>query len=105
MRLDDEKPFFTAGHIFHTTSGLRAVEPSIAKSENPWLDVNALAPGHVLYRHRENGQGYELVEIKHISREHVEDVQVYGVHLREGHRSYHANGYLVAVNYPEVCAT
>ena len=30
---------------------------------------------------------------------------MYGVHLREGLRSYLANGYLVAMNYPEVCCT
>lgn len=71
--------------------------------ENPWLDVNQLAPGHIIYRRRENGKGYDHVEIRNIPRKHVDKVMVYGVHLREGARSYHANGYLVAVNYPEVC--
>lgn len=27
---------------------------------------------------------------------------VYSLHFREGLRSYHANGYLVSLNYPEI---
>ena len=32
---NEHKPFFTAGHVFHTTTGPRAVDPTIAKEENP----------------------------------------------------------------------
>ncbi|KAL6702405.1 hypothetical protein ACN47E_002188 [Coniothyrium glycines] len=100
--INDDEPFFTAGHIFHTTSGLRAVDPFTAKSENPWMNVNQLAPGHIIYRRCDSGNGYNHVEIEKITRKRMDHVKVYGVHLREGARSYHANGYLVAVNYPEI---
>ncbi|KPM39826.1 hypothetical protein AK830_g6732 [Neonectria ditissima] len=100
--INGDKPFFTAGHVFHTTSGLKAVNPNAAKLENPWLEVGKLGPGHILYRLSSDGSGYDHIEVKTINREQVEGGHVYGVHLREGHRSYHADGYLVAVNYPEI---
>ena len=100
--LDDEEPFFTPGHVFHTTTGLRAVEPSIARQENSWLDVGILGQGHVLLKLARDGKSYEHIEIKSLRIVESRAKEVYGVHLREGRRSYHANGYLVAVNYPEV---
>ncbi|KAH6880531.1 hypothetical protein B0T10DRAFT_609611 [Thelonectria olida] len=100
--INGDKPFFTAGHVFHTTSGLKAVNPNAAKLDNPWLEVGRLGPGHILYRLSANGNSYDQIEVKTINREQVEGGHVYGVHLREGHRSYHADGYLVAVNYPEI---
>jgi hypothetical protein len=100
--INGEKAFFTPAHVFHTTTGLRAVAPYTAQRENPWIKVGKLLPGHVIYRLKEDGSGYDLVEIKALNREVVMVGQVYGIHLREGDRRYHANGYLVAVNYPEV---
>lgn len=100
--INGDKPFFTAGHVFHTTSGLKAVDPNAAKLDNPWLEVGRLGPGHILYRLSPDGSGYNQIEVKTINREQVEGGHVYGIHLREGHRSYHADGYLVAVNYPEI---
>ncbi|MCJ1388432.1 hypothetical protein MMC18_001279 [Xylographa bjoerkii] len=100
--INDEPAFFTPGHVFHTTSGLRAVEPKSARNENPWLNVGKLGKGHVLKRLRQDGKSYEHVEIKSLRVETTKATEAYGVHLREGQRSYHANGYLVAVNYPEI---
>lgn len=100
--INGSKPFFTAGHVFHTASGLKAVNPNAARLENPWLEVGRLGPGHILYRLSADGKGYDQIEVKTINRELVEGGHVYGVHLREGHRRYHADGYLVAVNYPEI---
>ncbi|KAH6856235.1 hypothetical protein B0I37DRAFT_389573 [Chaetomium sp. MPI-CAGE-AT-0009] len=41
--------------------------------------------------------------IRSISTQIMDNLtHVYGIHLREGRRSYHANNYLVAVNYPEI---
>ncbi|TFK65127.1 hypothetical protein BDN72DRAFT_209785 [Pluteus cervinus] len=100
--INDEALFFTPGHVFYTTTGLKAVDPTTAKEENPWLDVGRLRPGHILYRLKEDHKTYEHVEVKHIKVEKARATKVYGVHLREGQRSYHANGYLVAVNYPEI---
>jgi hypothetical protein len=34
-----EKPFVTAGHIFFTTSGAKALDPKIAHEENPGISV------------------------------------------------------------------
>lgn len=103
MPLDDEPLFFTPGHIFHTTSGLKAVNPIVAEMENHTVEVGRLAPGHILYRLSSDGKRYEQVLVKSIQIKQVAPTTVYGVHLRDGQRSYHANGYLVAVNYPEVC--
>lgn len=71
--------------------------------ENPWADVGRLAVGHIVLRLVTKKKEYEQVLITSISSEIMPQVKyVYGVHLREGRRSYHANRYLVAVNYPEV---
>lgn len=96
-----QKEFFTPGHVFFTSTGLRAIVPEIARVENPWLDVGKLQVGHVLL-HTGNGETYQHVQIKSIHGRLSQDPFVYGVHLREGLRSYHANGYLVALNYPEI---
>ena len=96
-----EKPFFTSGHVFFTSTGLRAVNPAVARRENPWIDVGKLKLGHHLV-YSEGGETYRNVEIKTINSAPCNEEYVYGVHLREGLRSYHANGYLTAVNYPEI---
>lgn len=74
----------------------------MAKLENSWVNVGKLQTGHVLYRLAKDGKSYDLVEIRSIQVKIVKEMDVYGVHLREGERSYHADGYLVAVNYPEI---
>ncbi|KAL6822001.1 hypothetical protein J3E69DRAFT_368161 [Trichoderma sp. SZMC 28015] len=95
--------FFTAGHVFHTTTGLRAIDPIRATRENPWMQPGRLLIGHTLLWWNAESNQYELVVIDSLHCEQRPDVtEVYGVHLREGLRSYHANGYLVAVNYPEI---
>ncbi|RSM14732.1 hypothetical protein CDV31_005314 [Fusarium ambrosium] len=98
-----EAPFFTAGHPFYTTTGLRAIDPETARQENPWLEVGQLKPGHVLFRLNAEKE-YELKTINSINSSRSDVSSVYGVHLREGLRSYHANGYLVTINYPEITA-
>ncbi|KAJ0150887.1 Guanine nucleotide exchange factor SRM1 [Fusarium oxysporum f. sp. albedinis] len=100
---NDEAPFFTAGHVFHTTTGLRALDAELAMKENPWAEVGRLSAGHILYRLGKDGRTYDQVPILDINwRQMPEVTEVYGVHLREGRRSYHANDYLVMVNYPEI---
>ncbi|EWZ34130.1 hypothetical protein FOZG_12135 [Fusarium oxysporum Fo47] len=96
--------FFTSGHPFHTTTGIRAIDPSLARIENPWLDVGTLRVGHQLLRLNPAKTGYDLETITAISAVPSNATSVYGVHLRQGLRSYHANGYLVALNYPEITA-
>ncbi|KAI1050275.1 hypothetical protein LB506_001923 [Fusarium annulatum] len=100
---NNEAPFFTAGHVFHTTTGLRALDAELAIKENPWAEVGRLSAGHILYRLGKDGRTYDQVPILDINwRQMPEVTEVYGVHLREGRRSYHANDYLVMVNYPEI---
>lgn len=98
---NEHKPFFTAGHVFHTTTGPRAVDPTIAKEENPWVEVGRLEAGHSLL-HTHDGHSYDIVPITRLHFETARCHHVYGVHLRSGLRSYHANGYLVHLNYPEI---
>ncbi|KDR76297.1 hypothetical protein GALMADRAFT_140011 [Galerina marginata CBS 339.88] len=100
--INSEKTFFTPGHVFHTTTGLRAVEPRVARKENHWIQVGKLEIGHVLYRLASDAKHYDLVKVESLKVERTALKVVHGLHLREGHRSYHANGYLVAVNYPEI---
>lgn len=97
-----EKPFFTSNHVFFTTTGLRALNPLLAKDENPWLDVGVLSIGDTLLW-TTDGKSYELRQIRTFERQCMSAAGVvYGLHFREGLRSYHANGYLVALNYPEL---
>ncbi|KAH7071579.1 hypothetical protein BKA63DRAFT_419728, partial [Paraphoma chrysanthemicola] len=98
---NSERPFFTASHVFRTTTGLRAIDPVGAKAENPWLQVGALRVGHALL-YTEDGEKYKPIEIKTLTTEEANCPEVHSVHLREGLRSYHANGYLVHLNYPEI---
>ena len=70
--------------------------------ENSFADVGRLGQGHALYRLSKNTKFYEVVSIKSIQVEFVSATHLHGVHLREGDRSYHANGYHVAINYPEI---
>ncbi|MCJ1285132.1 hypothetical protein MMC26_004470 [Xylographa opegraphella] len=99
--INGESAFFTPGHVFYTTTGLRAVDPEVARRENPWLTVGELKLGHVLLRSTD-GVNYTRVPIERMTPSLVDCKCVYGVHLREGLCSYHANGYLVHLNYPEI---
>lgn len=94
-------PFFSANHVFFTTTGLRALDPILAKTENPWLPVGRLQVGHSVVR-TDDGNQYRPIQINNFSVEVAESPTIHGVHLREGLRSYHANGYLVHLNYPEI---
>ncbi|KAF2279274.1 uncharacterized protein EI97DRAFT_498779 [Westerdykella ornata] len=104
------KPFFTAGHVFHTTTGLRAIDPKLARIENDWLQVGTLRIGDEVLRVPQHSgassvsssTSYDIVTIHALPAEVTTSSHLYGLHLREGLRSYHANGFLVALNYPEL---
>jgi hypothetical protein len=49
-----------------------------------------------------DGKEYETVQIRGINSARVDCDVLHGVHLRQGLRSYHANSYLVHLNYPEI---
>jgi hypothetical protein len=98
---NDDQPFFTANHVFMTTTGYRAIDPITALEENPWLNVGLLEAGHILLR-TVDGVKYDNYVIDRVHCDDVPCKTVYNVHLREGLRSYHANGFLVYLNYPEI---
>ena len=105
---NEDKPFFLASHPFWTQDGWRAVDPHTAREENAWLEVGQLTEGDFVRRISSiqgNEIHYQWVEVKSIhSQVFPAGTKVYGVHTREGPRSYHANGYLVLENYPEITA-
>lgn len=108
--INQTKPFFTAGHVFHTTTGLRAIDPKISQIENDWLNVGILRVGDEVLRLPQDwdpskafsSMSYDVVTIETLPSELTASSHVYGLHLREGLRSYHANGFLVSLNYPEL---
>lgn len=108
--INQTKPFFTAGHVFHTTTGLRAIDSKVAQLENDFLEVGTLSVGDEVLRlpqdwnssKASSSTSYDVVTIDSLPSELTASTHVYGVHLREGLRSYHANGFLVALNYPEL---
>lgn len=53
-----EPAFFIVGHGFHTTTGLRVLQPAIARNENLWIEIKQLAGGHYFFR-AVNGDRYE----------------------------------------------
>jgi hypothetical protein len=142
-----DEPFFSAGHLFWTPQGWKAIDPAIARLENPQRDVSELKPGDVVFRLRATGGtgstneppqwaagpaesesvgtiacptlnevpraagpsitglrshlAYDEVCIRAFTRAYLpEGGRLYGLHLVDGPNSYHANGYLVAMNYP-----
>ena len=102
---NDEEPFFTAGHIFFTKAGPKAVHPATARQENPDIYVELLLVGDVVFRLSENPeQHYEEVLVQSFRMEAADCGTVHGLHFRRGsraHCTYHANGYLVGLNYAE----
>ncbi|RAQ44153.1 hypothetical protein AFGD_012535 [Aspergillus flavus] len=95
---NDEKPFATTSQVFKTTTGLRAVDPEIARACNPFAQIEPLKVGHILYRNK--GSGDETVEIKSMQVKPISEGKLYGVSLPGNPESFHANGYLMAVNNP-----
>ena len=98
-----EEPFFSAGHQFWTQEGWKAIDPEIARMENPHREVQELKPGDVVFRLRAADPiVYDEVRIRDFTRGYLPPGgRLYGLHLVDGPHSYHANGYLVAMNYPQ----
>jgi hypothetical protein len=105
---NNKKPFFTSCHPFWTQHGWKAIDPEGAKAENTWLMVGQLKEGDFVRKikyHDMNSKSlvHTWEEIQRIEHEtYPKGTVIYGVHLREGNRSYHANGYVVHSNYPEI---
>lgn len=94
--------------MFHTSTGLRAVNPDVARGANPLAKIGKLQVGHVLYRLNEGPidghPTYECREIKSIEIADAGPQVVYNVSA-PNIISYHANGYVVDTNNLEVSGT
>ena len=103
---NDDEPFFLSSHPFWSQDGWRAINPIVARDENDWLDIGPLKVGDYVCKAKSiNGQDieYEWVKIERFSiKVYPAGTRFYGIHTREGPRSYHANKYLVMQNYPEI---
>ena len=103
---NDDEPFFLSSHPFWSQDGWRAINPGVARDENDWLDIGQLNVGDYVCKAKSiNGQDieYEWVKIDRFTTKiYPAGTRFYGIHTREGPRSYHANKYLVMQNYPEI---
>ena len=103
---NDDEPFFLSSHPFWSQDGWRAINPVVARDENDWLEIGALHVGDYVCKAKSvNGQSieYEWVKIERFTtKTYPAGTRFYGIHTREGPRSYHANKYLVMQNYPEI---
>lgn len=101
---NDEEPFFTGTHPFWTEYGWKSLLPLSSSAESAILNVSDLCVGDRVYRIKHTKKiEYELVEIRKINKKVASlGTPIFGIHVREGPRNYHANGYLVAVTYPEM---
>ena len=99
--LNDDDPFASLNHPFWTTEGWKCLEPEGAVEENPNIDFKLLQVGDIVFRIAQtNPLLYEPVKVHKFTFMTVtEPSKIYGLHL-DGPRSYHANGYVVAANYP-----
>lgn len=104
---NQEEPFFTGGHIFFTKAGPKAIFPEYARQENPGIQVHQLVVGDVLFQLSTDSGTTKYIEVpvtKFSSKLATCDY-VHGLHFRKGDKggcTYHANGYLVAANYPDI---
>ena len=96
-----EDPFFFSGHAFWTTEGWKAVSPSVCQEENPDVKVGTLQVGDIVFRIAQvDPLLYQPVVVhRFTSMKLQEATKMHGLHL-VGSRSYHANGYVVIMNYP-----
>jgi hypothetical protein len=104
--VNSDKPFFSGGHLFHTPQGWKAIEVDVAHAENPGRVVGKLSVGDVVYRIKSvNPFVYEETAIKAFTVSVAQQGEkLFGLHLVDGHRSYHAHNYLVGMNYPVMTA-
>ena len=99
--INDDKPFAAFQHPFWTTEGWKCLDPALAKEENPNVDFKLLQVGDTVFKAEQTDPLlYRPVKIMRFVYQTLSvPIKIYGLHL-DGPRSYHANGYAVAANYP-----
>lgn len=103
--INEINPFFNSSHPFLTKDGWKAIDPIVANSINPGLDVKKLSVGDVVFRvKRINPIEYEEVLISKLSYVHagIDNKEIYSLHCKSENIGYHANGFCVAVSYPVI---
>ncbi len=100
--INDDKPFFTAGHPFWTSAGWKAIDVTAALEENPSIEVKELKIGDSVQKIKSlNPLTYQSIQITQLTKSILSaGSKVYGLHLHDGPSSYHVNGYCVRMNYP-----
>ena len=100
---NNEDPFFSRGHAFWTTEGWKAIDPQLAREENPDLAIGTLQVGDIVFCIAQSSPLLYKPVIIHdfTSRKMEAATTMYGLHLT-GYMSYHANGYVVVMNYPQL---
>lgn len=99
--INDDAPFASVNHPFWTTEGWKCLAVEAAKQENPDIEFKLLQVGDIVYKIAQTSPLlYEPIRISRFTfRTLSEPTKIYGLHL-DGPRSYHANRYVVAANYP-----
>ena len=99
--INDDIPFAALHHPFWTTEGWKSLNPELSKSENPNMDFKWLQIGDIVFFIAQAiPLLYKPVRVSKFSFAILpKSIKIYGLHL-DGPRSYHANGYIVAANYP-----
>ena len=103
---NEYRPFFNASHPFMTRDGWKSMNPDASTRMNPGLAVGKLAVGDILLQAAGTHPfEYREVEITIITRMLARDAdtrRIYSLHLDADSPGYHAHGFLVAVNYPQL---
>lgn len=104
--INEYPPFFNASHPFMTTEGWKSMSPKASRRINPDIEVTQLKAGDILLQ-AEPGTPlrYRQVKVHIITRMLAKDAptrNIHSLHLTRVNPGYHAHGFLVAVNYPEL---
>jgi hypothetical protein len=102
--INDLEPFFNASHPLLTKEGWKAMSPASAKRINPHLEIGRLQEGDVLFQVSDLSPfQYREVRIDRLTwTVPGAGAKVYSIHLHRENYGYHAHGFCVAVNYPEI---
>lgn len=105
--INDDEPFMSLDHAILTQDGFKCPDPEAALRIDPDAPVSLLRVGDVVNKSellQDGTLSYSLEVVSRINIVSVGDAMCYDLHFREGQRSYHANGYICYLNYPQITA-
>ncbi|PZF72648.1 hypothetical protein [Taibaiella soli] len=106
--INDDEPFMTFEHAVYTDNGWRSLAPRMSMALNPDLEIGFLRTGDVIWKidSVEDGQvTYRKEVVTKIETRKFKMGEAppgFVFHIRNGHRSYHANGYCCLAGYPQI---